>query len=485
MKKNNMNEIEIERQTENKSFLLKGIENVFLKFKGVKRQTPEELAITKAQLNAEQERQRAIEEQARVEAENARQYQLLQEKLKKEREAAEKQKQLEIAEKQEKIVKQADMFLEANLLDLYLAMCNNGYQPNKSQKQQIVEHVNSLIVDLKPDVDLTAIENYISKGYTLSSSNSFYLLSQTHFQDKYFSKDLFDLSTNVSLDTKYPKVIESLKNNLATEFFQEYLAKKLLGSLTSNYRYNRTWAHKYTANDYESYPFNFSEVANIPVFMNHMSHIILPKIPVDKFIGFIGEWQKSEYYMKHIVSNPECIIFNSIKELKKIKTSFYETTDLLLKTTMAEHYSKDLTAMIHNTKVISSETYVEEKVVKNTQTLSNNYKVNNLPENTKEIFHDLQKLYDKLEKHIPNLNDDQKFLVENLFDKRIPEVLQKYFSIDEEYRETMKNFEGKNAKDLMDESLTNFKSKLTEVLENINEAKLSDLSVTKRYSKSI
>ena len=477
-----------EIETENKNFLLKGIEHVFLKFKGVKSSSKEDLMITNAKISVQQERQSAITSQTKIEQDNAHQYQLLQQQLKQEKADAIAKQKLENQEKEQKIEKQAQLFLDANLYDLYLTMLDNGYTPNKKQRTFFVEHVNDLIFQLKTNVDLSLIENYLEKGYHLSTSNSFFLLSQPNFQNKFFNKQLFDLSDNTTT-SQYPKVFEQLKKNLNSQYFQEHLAIKFLSAFESKAQHNQHKIHSYTFDNNKQYTLNFQPVINIPVFLEYMPDIILPKISLEQFVAFMSQWKGISLNLKATLSNTEVFAKHSIRINNNMRlpsnTTFYDTIDFALKSTVQEYYSKDIQQLMNSTKAASSENYVEEKMIKNTQILSTNYKVNNLPENTKEIFHDLQNLYNKLEKYRNDLTQEQVFLIDNLFEKRIPEALQKYLSIDIDYRQTMKNRDGKNAQDLMDESLLNFKNKLVQTLEDINQLKLSNLNVTKRYSKNI
>jgi hypothetical protein len=69
--------------------------------------------------------------------------------------------------------------------------------------------------------------------------------------------------------------------------------------------------------------------------------------------------------------------------------------------------------------------------------------------------------------------------------RRLPEVINKYASIDLEYRNILKNKDGKTAEDLALESLINYKQQLTNLKKLINEDKLISLSTTQRYTQSI
>lgn len=95
--------------------------------------------------------------------------------------------------------------------------------------------------------------------------------------------------------------------------------------------------------------------------------------------------------------------------------------------------------------------------------------VDNIQSLYKSIYNDL---FEKKENHE----------LDNLY-KELPTVLEKFTSIHSDYRTSLKNIEGKNPEELMQESLNNIERKLTEYLEDINLDKVSDLSITQRVIK--
>lgn len=70
-----------------------------------------------------------------------------------------------------------------------------------------------------------------------------------------------------------------------------------------------------------------------------------------------------------------------------------------------------------------------------------------------------------------------------LIDKTLPKVIQKYVSIDEEYRETLKNIEGKTPKELFSDALQNIDINVSEIDLKMNEEKVKELSIENRKLK--
>jgi hypothetical protein len=108
-----------------------------------------------------------------------------------------------------------------------------------------------------------------------------------------------------------------------------------------------------------------------------------------------------------------------------------------------------------------------------------------IPYHAKLIMNEIIELNNLI---IPNLNmlsDNQRHDIQSLTEKRIPEILNKYMDIDVKYREGLKNVEGKSADELLVQSLGSVKQIFTNMVEYINMSKLSSLSVTQRYLKSV
>lgn len=116
-----------------------------------------------------------------------------------------------------------------------------------------------------------------------------------------------------------------------------------------------------------------------------------------------------------------------------------------------------------------------EDLDKNIKTLAinRNYSVNQLEEENRKQIKLIEKITDKI---------DTKEVYEFL-ESRLPVILEKYLSIDQEYRKNLKNVEGYNAQELMTQSLDNIIKLLNEKLENKNSDLISELSIENRKLK--
>lgn len=79
------------------------------------------------------------------------------------------------------------------------------------------------------------------------------------------------------------------------------------------------------------------------------------------------------------------------------------------------------------------------------------------------------------------MTQQQKFECDNLIDKRLPQVLQKYFNIDEEYRTKLKTIDGETPTDLLLASLQSINENIHELQLSLNEQHMQELQVSKKY----
>lgn len=109
---------------------------------------------------------------------------------------------------------------------------------------------------------------------------------------------------------------------------------------------------------------------------------------------------------------------------------------------------------------------------------------NELPIKAKEIIKNINEKYALLNSQT-NLSEEDNLEVTNLYENRLPQIVKKFLVIDQEYRTELKNVEGKNAEQLMIESLDNIYHIIEDKVEKINIERLSELSVAKRYTSAV
>lgn len=406
--------------------------------------------------------------------------------------------QLALEKMQNEQIDQANKFLNAQLYEFYFAMIKNGYQPIEAQEKRMNNKVNEIIRHSSNYV--AELNTYIKAGFQLNMSVVYSLVLHDDFSAKFFSSELFNInakfpSKNMTIQLTEKEIAlnksimitgsyyepfniagepTSIKTDLFhknNEFFQEF-RKVLFSDKFADFMgakmktFFKDFINEHQAHDSISI-MNSKIAKKLTPILKFLPHIAFKNVPVNDFVHFVSE-HNNLFGDEHLQTG---IL------VKDNKQRFH--------TILNTHYAPAMTQLLNKTKEVYTNSYFQQKAIQNIYTLAQDYNVQNLPQNTQFLITDIQKNYGILQKHVETLSEDQLFNIENLFDKRVPEVLQKYFSIDQEYRESLTNSEGKNALQLMDESLINFNSKFKDIIEDINENKLSDLSATKRYSKTI
>lgn len=203
-------------------------------------------------------------------------------------------------------------------------------------------------------------------------------------------------------------------------------------------------------------------------------------------------------YMTNLLMTKE--LFNS-KEIQSIKDCLIEVTEHMENKTVEKHKSasfsrihkKDLDNFIlkiadFQTHQLSKGNRKEELIrqLKSYQSrqvslteemkhlvINEEHSMDNLPAQAKSQVERITNLVNKM-------NNEE---VNDFIKERIPVILKKYFSIDEEYRTTLKNVEGFNAQELMIQSLDNIEKILLAKKEDNNIDLLTELSVENRKIK--
>lgn len=106
---------------------------------------------------------------------------------------------------------------------------------------------------------------------------------------------------------------------------------------------------------------------------------------------------------------------------------------------------------------------------------------NELPNEAIKMVEEINTIGNKL--YHKTIDEETKDTIEFLCKENLQEVINKYLDIDSSYRQNLKNVQGKNAQELMMESLTIIKESLDLIEKDINEENLKNLSIHTRYLK--
>lgn len=149
---------------------------------------------------------------------------------------------------------------------------------------------------------------------------------------------------------------------------------------------------------------------------------------------------------------------------------------------LKEHYQKNHEEIVEDIRASQDEEYLKKVMTRKLIKGVDDKFINSLPAESLTIVNQIKSMSEQL--YQKEITDETKEIVEFLWKEKLPEVIQKYLNIDNEYRENLKNVQGKSAKELMLESLIVIKESLEYIEKDVNEENLKNLSIHTRYIKN-
>ena len=185
------------------------------------------------------------------------------------------------------------------------------------------------------------------------------------------------------------------------------------------------------------------------------------------------EYLKTEFTTKNLVYSGYYIPFELEAVINKLKD---------MPTTLC---NQEIDNDKKHIEQLYSDNTINQLLIEETNKMINTNNVNQLPQLAKEILNDIKKSYIELNKVLDKIDESEKFEVDNLWNKRIPEIINKYLSVPSEFRNDMKNSNGYTIEDLMIDSLNNIQDKLQQIILNHTQNVLYEMSAINRYTKAI
>lgn len=340
--------------------------------------------------------------------------------------------------------KDFDKYLEVEDALFCLEMMEVGYKANKNQIRNLAEIVRVKIFSKE-----------LSYEELLKYSDSF--KKETSFLFPY----LFDYARkNNELDEKWSSLVNRDSIDMVVENFMKFMLdfkifyKGGLNALDKFENYKQEdltiyfeQFHTYTKLFKQLYDSGVMEGDAFMSFSKHLEHTIKE----------IKTMTSKEQFMN--------------RSFEKIQIEMLENVRLEMRDYVIKKSNPNAKAeILKKIKKISSDSLdknIKELVV------HRNYSVSQLEEENKNQIKLIEQITDKL-----NIEEVHEFV-----NSRLPVILEKYLSIDKEYRQNLKNVEGYNAQELMTQSLDNIIKLLNEKLENKNSDLISELSIENRKLK--
>lgn len=399
-----------------------------------------------------------------------------------------------ISEKdRERVTKEMDRVLADNDFLFFLKAIQNGYTPTKSQNERFNETIDYCIRTCW----LAPLEKYLQHGYSLPSEK----LVELFFSGDE-EKDNIDLASMMDVAFRGNKVKEvwypteeksketSVFDKLSPEDKQFEETQKenqqkmvrLLSGLSEKEKEIciKTFGDTLLFKAIQEFAI---DADTIPLLAKEL--IKRSKCDEAGCNLTMALYKFNDLLFPHLSRQQYQDICYSIVSYGNSFGNYYSRWDMsdYMKQTIDIYYPDHHDDLLNDIKSL----YIEKKIDIVTASIkkedTKKYTVKNLPEEAHTIVEKIEKHYQQL-KHA-SLTVEDNTQLELTIDKRIPQLLHKYFSIHEEYRETMVNRDQKNALQLLVESLDNLESMLSDMMNRYQEQKLHDLTVDHRYTANI
>lgn len=347
-------------------------------------------------------------------------------------------------------------------------------------------HIKKEIDQLIKNNMLEAVFDYMDSGYELNKKqlqevSSKIMQSNLHYVKQYFNHaSIVQILQNKENDFIYDLIL----NNERWEFVRLDSSSRL--SICFNQKISDP---KFQEKIKTNWLKNVEELAANNFFYRTIKD--KPQFFRKKIEKIFDMW--NDFILKDLNMND---FFEQISTLEKIKKHTDTGVDVIhistlnnlireFKTKGEQQIKEEMTNKQNKIKGIYSETNINQLLSSEMLSTYQNKKVEDLPISSQEVLNNINHHFQLLTQHEKLLTIDMTHKIELLMTKKLPEIINKYLNIDNDYRETMTNSQGKNAQELMLESLTKINTDLELIREQLNEDKVRSLSATTRHIKNI
>lgn len=350
------------------------------------------------------------------------------------------------------IDKQFENFLQAELLDICAEMEVNGYAITKRQKIELQQKIFKDIInnhskyklykDIYSDFDFEFKFNLLKNSEPYSSL-SFEMVND--FKDEKFTQNIIDNYKIIILDKT-----ENLKNTVKIKKFKN-------GSISL------------ASPEYEEVLeiFQKDQARLVSVISHHRSSVSFEEMVATKNLLIKVKEQLNDIIP--IIKDKALSYENKTNHRRVLKILLTEThiSDIDELILVKKQHAK--TDIINNLKLKNLGNGIKQEIV-------HKYSILELPKETKDLIKEIDRNYQK----IKNAKDIQ---IKMDIDKKMEDInsiVSKYMAIDDTYKSTLKNIEGKSPFDLMMNSLNLIKEDFQKIFQNNNQELVNDLSVLNR-----
>lgn len=371
----------------------------------------------------------------------------------------------------------AEQFISIQNYEVLEQMVKNGYELLPNQIKSVESYLESLLTAHNNKEEISnkhnKIEIWLELGINLKEETKENYFQQLVYQRNQLRREEYNLKRKRDFNTIYPLAFfytdsgnmnKELTNGTTIEF---PLLTKHLKTYAKNHKlfYDAfiTIINTFTIKEGGIYNYydnkEYKDVLS-EILTDDRKHLLLKEIDFERFLQITAE----------LNNRTEARDYQEIKEL--------------LQSILAEHYKDNVKEIVSNVKKEYSESYIEKVIIHSVKEESLHITISNLPDGAKDKLKEIHILYRKIHNSNIKPTETEWYNINNLFEKRIPEILKKYLTIDEQYQTTLTNANGKNAQELMIDSLDNIYANFEQTWKSMNNDAVSSLSATNKYTQN-
>lgn len=368
-------------------------------------------------------------------------------------------------EDQKRISTKVSQLIENKMLDIVFEYMDSGYKLNPVQEQGFYTIFNKMHSSNKMEL----MDSWIKKGFNMpdklvESQLPLFLHYRSMFKNleerpetgEYRGKSFFNFYEKQISTINTDSLYQDWKNNV------NYYSSTFKSSLKRK---------KYITYNKESSDQLWEKLVT-PI--KGYGEMILKNQSVDEILVFLN---KIETIRDFVTNFRDYRNGNLDRGLNEVANALRAMPEKLFKEEI-ENDKKQIS-------IIFGEDHINQLIAQENIKMVSKNNIKDLPKEAKEVLENIKNDYLQLNKRINGLSEEEKFTVNNLWNKRIPEIINKYLLAAPEFRSTMKNNNGQSIEDLMIDSLKNIHITLNEINVHHSQNVLHDMSAINRYTKAI
>lgn len=400
--------------------------------------------------------------------------------------------------RKEALAEQADYFLKAQALNSFGKMLAKGYEPTDEQEETFNQVFHAFINEKQFDKIAQLIETGMTlkpehyASLMLNNKVMYYCLPFESLdkmkQTEEFNETMYANQYELSPQDKevFFTIGQALKSHSQDKNYNRRLFKQFMGHI---HKIEQFFSH---TNEKGSNRFIIGG-ESLPAFCMLAGKIQIPSSSISFFDYVVQPLSIKEYsellektntVKNYTVQTEEGKSKGNLAVGNEKWSCLINAFHHNLGTYFDSRFSLEIDKILDETESLYMDTYLAKKASEESVKNSQKFTLEMLPVSTKNLVQAIRQQYDALSQELIRLDESDKHDLKALVQEKLPKYINDFLSMKEEYRTTMVNAQGKNAQNLLEESLSNISEHLKNMEVRLNEDNLKELSVGAKYTKA-